>query len=61
MKKIISIFFGLLFALCIEVGLFLLIAHWWGMIVAIAVVAIEGMMGLWIFYEMKHAYDETEK
>ena len=61
MKKFISIVFVIFLVLCIEVGLFMIIAHWWGMTVAIAVVAIESMMGLWIFYEMKRAYDGTEK
>ena len=61
MKKFISIVFVIFLVLFIEVGLFMIIAHWWGMTVAIAVVAIESMMGLWIFYEMKRAYDGTEK
>ena len=46
------------FALCIEAGIFMLIAHWWGMTAAITVIAIECVLALWTVYEMRHASDE---
>ena len=48
----------ILFALCIEAGIFMLIAHWWGMTAAITVIAIECVLALWTVYEMRHASDE---
>ena len=60
MNRIISTAFVILFVMCIESGLFMLIAHWWGMTAAIIVIALECLMTLWIYYEMKHAYDETK-
>lgn len=41
MKRILSLAFTILVALCIEVGIFMLIAHWLGIKVAIAVIAVE--------------------
>lgn len=55
-----SLVLAILFALCIEAGTIMLIAHWWGMTAAIAVIAIECVFVLWMVYEMKRASDETE-
>lgn len=41
MNRILSLIVTILFALCIEAGIFMLIAHWWGMTAAITVIAIE--------------------
>lgn len=35
MNRILSLIVTILFALCIEAGIFMLIAHWWGMTAAI--------------------------
>lgn len=61
MKRILSLAFTILVALCIEVGIFMLIAHWLGIKVAIAVIAVECVLALWTVYEIRHASDETEK
>lgn len=61
MNKILSLAFTILVALCIETGFFMLIAHWWGMQVTIAVIAVECVFILWTVYEMRRASDETEK
>ena len=61
MKRILSLVFTILVALCIEVGIFMLIAHWLGIKVAIAVIAVECVLVLWTVYEIRHASDETEK
>ena len=34
MNRILSLIVTILFALCIEAGIFMLIAHWWGMTAA---------------------------
>lgn len=54
MNRILSLIVTILFALCIEAGIFMLIAHWWG----ITVIAIECVLALWTVYEMRHASDE---
>ncbi|WP_281531395.1 hypothetical protein, partial [Leyella stercorea] len=54
----LSLIVTILFALCIEAGIFMLIAHWWGMTAAITVIAIECVLALWTVYEMRHASDE---
>ena len=46
------------FACALSVGIFMLIAHWWGMTAAITVIAIECVLALWTVYEMRHASDE---
>ena len=51
----LSLIVTILFALCIEAGIFMLIAHWWGMTAAITVIAIECVLALWTVYEMRHA------
>jgi len=61
MKRILSLAFTILVALCIEVGIFMLIAHWLGIKVAIAVIAVECVLVLWTVYEIRHVSDETEK
>lgn len=61
MKKIISTAFVILFVMCIESGLFMLIAHWWGMQVTIAVIAVEFVFILWTVYELRRAVDGPEK
>ena len=61
MKRILSLAFTILVALCIEVGIFMLIAHWLGIKVAIAVIAVECVLVLWTVYEIRRASDETEK
>ena len=61
MKKLLSLAFTILVALCIEVGIFMLIAHWLGIKVAIAVIAVECVLVLWTVYEIRHPSDETEK
>ena len=53
MNRILSLIVTILFALCIEAGIFMLIAHWWGM-----TAAIECVLALWTVYEMRHASDE---
>ena len=58
MNRILSLIVTILFALCIEAGIFMLIAHWWGMTAAITVIAIECVLALWTVYEMRHASDE---
>ena len=55
MNRILSLIVTILFALCIEAGIFMLIAHWWGMTAAITVIAIECVLALWTVYEMRHA------
>ena len=40
MNRILSLVFAILIALCIEVGVFMLIAHWWGMTAAITVIVL---------------------
>lgn len=52
MNRILSLIVTILFALCIEAGIFMLIAHWWGMTAAITVIAIECVLALWTVYEM---------
>lgn len=47
MNRILSLIVTILFALCIEAGIFMLIAHWWGMTAAITVIAIECVLALW--------------
>lgn len=61
MNKILSLVFAILIALCIEVGILMLIANWLGIKVAIAVIAAEFVLVLWTVYEIRHASDETEK
>lgn len=61
MNRILSLVFAILIALCIEVGIFMLIAHWLGIKVAIAVIAVECVLVLWTVYEIRLASDETEK
>ena len=56
--QVLSLIVTILFALCIEAGIFMLIAHWWGMTAAITVIAIECVLALWTVYEMRHASDE---
>lgn len=46
MNRILSLIVTILFALCIEAGIFMLIAHWWGMTAAITVIAIECVLGV---------------
>ena len=46
MNRILSLIVTILFALCIEAGIFMLIAHWWGMTAAITVIAIECVLAL---------------
>lgn len=58
MNRILPLIVTILFALCIEAGIFMLIAHWWGMTAAITVIAIECVLALWTVYEMRHASDE---
>lgn len=60
MNRILSLVFAILIALCIEVGVFMLIAHWWGMKVAIAVIAVEFVLILWTVYELRRAVDGPE-
>ena len=55
MNRILSLIVTILFALCIEAGIFMLIAHWWGMTAAITVIAIECVLALWKVYEMRHS------
>lgn len=61
MNRILSLVFAILIALCIEVGILMLIANWLGIKVAIAVIAVEFVLVLWTVYEIRHASDETEK
>ena len=51
MNRILSLIVTILFALCIEAGIFMLIAHWWGMTAAITVIAIECVLALWTVYD----------
>lgn len=61
MNRILSLVFAILIALCIEVGILMLIANWLGIKVAIAIIAVEFVLVLWTVYEIRHASDETEK
>lgn len=58
MNRILSLVFTILVALCIEAGIFMLIAHWWGVTAATTVIVIECVLVLWMVYEMRHASDE---
>ena len=60
MKRISSLIGAILISLCFEVGVAVLIAHWWGTAAAIAVIAIECVFVLWTVYEIRHASDEPD-
>ena len=49
MNRILSLAFTILVALCIEVVMVMLIAHWWGVTAAVIFVAIESVLVLWMF------------
>ena len=61
MKRILSLAFTILVALCIVVVMVMLIAHWWGVTAAVIIVAIESVFVLWMVYEIRRACDEIEK
>ena len=61
MKRILSLAFTILVALCIEVVMVMLIAHWWGVTAAVIIVAIESVFVLWMVYEIRRVCDETKK
>ena len=61
MKRILSLAFTILVALCIEVVMVMLIAHRRGVTAAVIIVAIERVFVLWMVYEMRRACDEIEK
>ena len=59
MNRILSLIVTILFALCIEAGIFIAYCPTGGaMTAAITVIAIECVLALWTVYEMRHASDE---
>ena len=61
MKRILSLAFTILVALCIDVFMVILISLWWGVTAAVIIVAIESVFVLWMVYEIRRACDETKK
>ena len=58
MNRILSLIVAILFAICFEVGVVMLIVHWWGTTAAMVVIAIESVFVLWTVYEIRRASDE---